>query len=254
MNPIPHMTYAEKMATNANKKKLILDFLASGEVYTTASILQSLLQLSQPRVLSVLKTMEADGSIKSESHLVASRQTHIYGITAHGCAIADQIGMPFFERGRTNSAYISHRIDAQKMRLKAENQGWRWIPERALILIDKNKIKKIPDALCLNSDKKRVAIEIERTVKEWKRYASILVEYLKEINAGRIDYVYYISPNGLEKTVEKSFKKITSVKVGADTVKIDETHLSRFVFISFTDFCKPPKLTEDTENGTRTGE
>lgn len=238
MNPIPRMTYQEKMAKNLAKKKLILDFLASGEVYTTASILQQLLQLSQPRVLSVLKTMESENTIKSESHLVASHKTSIFGITAHGIAISDKIGMPFFERGRTNSAYISHRIDNQKMRLKAENMGWKWIPERALILNGKNQMKKIPDALALNSDKKRVAIEIERTVKEWKRYAGILVEYLKEIKAGRIDYVYYISPDNLEKTVEKSFKKITSVKVGNDTVKLDETHLSRFVFISFSDFCK----------------
>jgi hypothetical protein len=238
MNPIPTMSYSERIANNSAKKKLILDFLASGEVYATAAILKDLLQLSQPRVLSVLKTMEAEGSIKSESHLVASRKTSIFGITAHGVAIADKIGMPFFERGRVNSAYVAHKVDGQKMRIKAENQGWKWIPERALILNDKNLMKKIPDALALNSDKKRIAIEIERKVKELKRYQGILVEYLKEIKSGHIDFVYYISPDGLEKAVEKSFKKLTSVKVGSDIVKIDETHFSRFVFISFSDFCK----------------
>jgi len=240
MNIIPAMTYAEKMARAKTKKEIILKFLASGEVFSTVNVLATLLQMSRAVVLTCLKSMINDGSIKSESHRVDAHNLLIYGITSHGLALADQLDNPYFELGRTNSNFISHRIDGQIMRLKAENMGFTdWTPERVLRLKSgNNTLKKIPDALCTAPGGERCAIEIERSVKMWKRYQEIIPLYLADITSGKLAFVYYVSPDELVKRVEKTFRKVTLVKFVGESVKLEEKHFSRFKFVSFSDFCK----------------
>jgi len=242
MNIIPNMSYAEKMARAKSKKEIILKFLASGEVFSTVNVLATLLQMSRAVVLTCLNSMITDGSIKSESHRVDAHNLLIYGITSHGLALADQLDNPHFELGRTNSNFISHRIDGQIMRLKAENMGFTdWTPERVLRLKSgNNTLKKVPDALCIapGVEHYRCAIEIERSVKMWKRYQEIIPIYLTDITAKRLDIVYYLSPDGLEKRVEKTFRKVAFVKLNGESVKLEERHFSRFKFISFFDFCR----------------
>ena len=49
LHPALKMTYTEKIERAAHKREVLLDFLASGEVFTTVAMAAELLQLSEDR-------------------------------------------------------------------------------------------------------------------------------------------------------------------------------------------------------------
>ena len=229
--PLPQMTYLERCARAQEKAELLLKFLGSGEVFTTAEVAAALLQIDRRRATACLKNLEAQGAVKSESHYVNARKIIIWGITPHGLALADCYGGQFFELSRTNSSWINHRLDIQRMRIKATMQGWtEWTTERNLRL---QKLKKIPDALATNLDKNLIAVEIERFAKTPKRYGELIVTYLQEIKIGKYAEVHFVSPPGIEKLIKNSFAKIKTVKIAGETVKLESKHFSRFKFFNF---------------------
>lgn len=235
MNKLPQMPYAERMARNEAKKRIVLDFLASGESYTTVAVAADLLQMSLRRTRDALEGLVKDGSLKSEIHRVDAHSLTLYGITGHGLAIADKLDSPEFEKGRVNSAYIAHHIDGQRMRLKAEAAGWTgWTPDRAM----RTAGEKRPDAFCISPQGYKVAIEIERHAKSPKRYSEFLAKYLAAITAKRFDFVYFVCPVGVETMVERSLRKVAVVKYAGDTVRLEEKHLARFKFFNFDTFCE----------------
>ncbi|MFO1380752.1 MAG: hypothetical protein U1F55_14920 [Chitinivorax sp.] len=187
----------------AEKRAALLTFLASGEVYTCVEVVAELLQVSRPVAFQTCQSLVELCALKSEAHWVNGRKRIIYGITAHGAALSGADGgRAVFDLGRTNSAWISHRIETQLMRLRAQRSGWtEWLPERALLGAG---MRKVPDALATAPDGRRVAIEIERHAKTSKRYAEIIHAYLLEIKAGRIDCVEYVTP-GIAQQIEQCF-------------------------------------------------
>ncbi|MDD5395485.1 MAG: hypothetical protein PHE17_20875 [Thiothrix sp.] len=235
--PLPVMTHAERLARQQAKSKILLEFLSCGEVYTSTNISSELLQLSRQRTESTLKSLEKAGFLKSELHNVNARNIRIFGITPHGLAAADApAGAPFFELGRTQPGWIMHRLEGQRMRLRAENSGWRdWTPERALRA---KNLKKVPDAVATMPDGRRIAIEVERYAKTPKRYAELVIAYLLEIKSGKYAEVHFVCPFGIEKLVGNAFRKIESVKFAGETVRLEQKHFARFKFFNFENW--PP--------------
>lgn len=207
------MPHAEKLARSLSKRDLVLKFLSKGEVYLTIDVACALLELSRPTALTTLRKLEALGCLKTEAMMVPwkdhPRNTVLFGITPTGLAHAGaDPTAPVFELGRTNSLYVQHHRQCQLLHVRALSLGWSgWVSERTLR--DKNiKLKKIPDAIGLDPDGQRVAIEMERSVKSTKRYEQIQEQYLADLKKGKIDRVAYVCSPKIVNNVQKLFRHV----------------------------------------------
>lgn len=232
---LPTMSHAQRLVRAQDKRKALLSFLASGEVWTVVDVAAQVMNVSRRRSLDALSAMERDALIASETISVASRATTLYGITPHGLAVADAFDTPHFEKGRTNPSWIEHRVAGQRMRLAAEAAGWtNWLPERALrVKAAAEGWKKIPDAVGTNPAGEVVAIEIERHCKTPKRYAELWLSYLQDMKAGRIRRVDFVCPPGVEVLAARAMARVTHVKLNGEAVAITEAHRTRFGYFNF---------------------
>lgn len=225
---IPKMTYEERQARAQAKKDTILGFLATGEVYTSVVVAAKVMAASPSAAERTLASLVRDGALKRESHMVGSRKMHLFGITPHGLALMDQFDRPYFQLGRTNSAYIPHHQETQRARLAAEEAGWTdWTPGK---LLYGKGLKKIPDAIATSPAGVRVAIEIERHVKTSKRYEEIISAHLQNISKKLWWEVHYLTPDNLATRVAKAFESVKSVPVNGDKIPLEQAHRDRFKF------------------------
>jgi hypothetical protein len=225
---IPRMTYEERQARALAKKDAILGFLASGEVYTNVVVAAQVMAASPSAAERTLSGLVRDGALKCESHMVGSRKMHLYGITPHGLALMDRFDRPYFQLGRTNSAYIPHHLQTQRARLAAEEAGWTdWMPGK---LLHRQGLKKIPDAIATSPDGDRIAIEIENYIKSLKRIEEIISAHLQSISKKLWREVHYLTPDGLARRVEKAFENVKSVPVNGDRIQLEQAHRDRFRF------------------------
>lgn len=232
---IPAMTHAQRMARAQDKRSALLSFLASGEVWTTAEIAAQVMGVSRRRALDALMAMARDALIASEALPLAGRLLTLYGITPHGCAVADAFDCPHFEKSRTNPSWVEHRVAGQRLRLAAEAAGWRdWLPERALrVRAAQEGWKKIPDAVATSPTGEVVAIEVERHCKTPKRYSELWLAYLQDMKAGRFRKVDFVCPAGVEVLVARAMARVTHVKLNGEAVAITEAHRARFGYFNF---------------------
>lgn len=225
---LPRMSYLEKNARAEAKRELVLQFLASGEVFSTVSILSRVISASPSSATRTLDYLMRAGSLKSEMHVIQCRHCYIYGITPHGLGLVGKFDARHFEMGKTNTAYIQHHLDTQVARLNAEDEGWKdWQPGKALY---GQSLEKVPDALATDLVDKRVAVEIERHIKTPKRYAEIISAHLQAITQKRWAEVHYLCPDGLHKKVEAAFAHIKSVLVKGERVLLQQKHRDCFKF------------------------
>jgi len=233
---LPVMSQAEKLVRADAKRRAILSFLASGEVWTVVEIAAQLIGASSRRAAAALAAMERDALIASETLAYGGRSIKLYGVTPHGCAVAGVFDAPHFEKGRTNPAYIQHRLEGQRCRLAAEAAGWTaWQSERSLRIqaAKEGGWKKIPDALATNPQGERVAVEVERFCKTPKRYSEIIVAYLIDIKSSRYHHVDFVSPPGVGLLLQRAMERILVVKVNGESVQINNSHRARFRYYSF---------------------
>lgn len=235
---LPAMSHAERMARAADKRTALLDFLASGEVWTVVDVAADVIGTSRRRALDTLAAMERDALIASDPIQVGGRQTTLYGITPHGCAVADRFDCPHFEKSRTNPSWVEHRVAGQRMRLAAEAAGWKnWLPERALrVRAAAEGWKKIPDAVGTNPAGEVVAVEVENHCKTPKRYAELFLAYIQDMKAERFYRVAFICPPGVEVLVAKSMARVTHVKLSGELVAITDKHRARFGYFNFNNW------------------
>ncbi|VDY06741.1 conserved protein of unknown function (plasmid) [Thiomonas sp. Bio17B3] len=234
---IPRMARSEILARAEAKQTIVLDFLASGEVWTTSPILQELLGLSARRVHSLAQRMERDGLLKSAKIEGFGRLENAFGITSTGIAFAKDAApdCPRFE-SLPSPPFMAHHLDTQRARLQAEAAGWTWEPGKLLY----NKgWHKVPDALATSPGGERVAVEIERTIKTPLRYQQIIPQALRDVKAERYSRIVYISPQGRADAVSRALHRVTVVKVAGDSVKLTDAHWARFSFSNLADWPEP---------------
>jgi hypothetical protein len=224
------MSYLEKQSRAEAKRKLVLQFLASGEVFSTVAILSRVISASPSSTTRMLDCLIRDGALKSEMHVIRCRHSHIYGITSHGLGLVEKFDARHFELGKTNTAYIPHHLESQAAQLNAEDEGWKdWQPGKALY---GQNLEKVPDALTTSPDGRRVALEIERFIKTPRRYGEIISGHLQAITQKRWAEVHYLCPDGLHKKVEAAFAHIDSVLVKGERVTLLQKHRDCFKFFS----------------------
>lgn len=241
--PPPQLSRAEIESRALEKRQRVLDFLASGEVFTSARIVVALVNIGLRNSQRLLTSMMRDGLVAVEKIDVLGGS--VYGITPRGIALSlvDDPG-PHFESGRVGALHIHHHLDCQTARLAAEAVGWReWVPDRRLAA---RGLRKIPDAISTAPGGAKVAVEIERTIKTPKRYSDIIVAHLQQIKASYYSHVIYVSPRGESHAVQRALKRVETVRVNGESVRLTDAHFARFLFVDLSDFPRAVSLNQPT--------
>lgn len=239
---IKKLSRAEIDSRAAEKRTKILDFLSSGEVWTTVAVVNLLLGCSRQSSLRTLKSMEKADSIKSE----LCGNTQLFGISGNGLALAEAAhpDAKEFELGKTNPSFINHHIQTQFSRLRAEAAGWTgWQPGK-ILYSSIPKFKKVPDAIAALPSGRVIAIEIELYIKSHKRMSEILGLYIEQLIQKRHDLIYYITPNPA--AMKRALDRVKTVRLRGEAVAVSESHRSRFCVVAIDEFptVNPAKTTE----------
>lgn len=231
--PPPTLTRSEIDARATEKRQRVLNFLASGEVFTSARIAASLVNIGLRNSQRLLCSMTRDDLLAAEKIDVLGGR--IYGITPRGIALSSQDDPgPHFESGRVGALHIAHHLDCQAARLAGEAAGWcNWIPDRRLAA---RGFKKIPDAISTAPWGAKFALEIERTIKTPKRYAEIIAAHLLQIKTGYYTHVIYISPRGESRAILRALHRVETVRVNGEPRRLTDAHFARFVFVDLDEF------------------
>lgn len=211
----------------------VLEFLASGEVWTTVQILQQLLGVSETATRRTIAHLIKLGALKTERLEVGSKNLILIGITTFGLEVAQQPGGRSFPLGKTNPLMVRHHLETQKARIKSESMGAiNWTPGK---LLYHSNLKKVPDATFVAGGK-TFAVEIELTLKSLKAYPEIIAQHLLCIKDGHWVGVHYVLPPELLPRIIKTFENISLIPLDGGKVKFDEKFRVRFKFSSFDDW------------------
>lgn len=223
------MSYAEKQARAAEKRRVFMSFLASGEVYTTLAVSAELLQTSERTALRFLQKLLKEKLIKVDENVVSHTTLKLWGISDHGINMTESAhpkAKPF-ALSRTNPSWVQHHIDGQLIRIRAERAGFtRYIPGKLLMVTNEQRLKKLPDALVTRPDGRHVAVEIERYVKSRKRMADVISAHLSQIISGQYDFVYYFTPHKF--ALDRAFVAVQFIRIEGKQIQLSENHRARF--------------------------
>ena len=241
--PPEFKTHAARRARAEAKRLALLRWLASGETYTTPVLAARVMACSRRAADDTIKACERDGLLVREVTKDSFHHATIIGLTPRGAALAGDPGGRYHQAGRVSLGYLSHHLDTQAARLAAEEAGWAgWEPGRVLTgaAFQKNSaFKKVPDALVIRPDGRRVAIEIERHVKTSKRYADIIAAHLLEMKKGSWDLAIYLCPHVPPAAVEAAMRSVKAISIAGDRVPLEDKHWRRFQFYSLADWPQP---------------
>lgn len=220
------MSRAEVLARAAEKRGLLMSFLASGEAYTSLKIAADIMGVSQRAARDTLKALVRDSMIKVEDGLPQK----LYGLTSHGIALTENAhsAVREFQIGKSNPAYVNHHLQTQIVRLAASASGWTsWVPGKILYSQNATRLKKLPDSIGTRSDGRVIAFEVENYVKSQKRLEVVMGLHLQQITAGHYQIVYYLTPH--PDAQRRAFDKINFVPVDGLKIKLTDAHRQRFV-------------------------
>ena len=231
----------EWAARGVEKTRVALRFLRD-ESWTTETVMRELLGLRhRQNAYRSLARLERQGFIRRHSlPLAAGRALTVWGITAQGLAHAFDLDEPHrprasFQASSLSPARMAHRLDLQKMRVRAEGAGWReWTADYLCGPLKAGA--NYPDAVAMRPDGARVAVEIERTVKSTKRYAALIVQHLLGRRNRRWDYIYYLSPTrDLARRIERIFGSIERIAHDGRRIALTPGHREPFRFFGYDD-------------------
>jgi hypothetical protein len=238
-------SYNARYERREEKQSLILRFLRD-EIWSAGYILCSVIGVSPTGVYKTLGQLEAQGLIKS--HSILGLNFKLYGITQQGLLYAWDVSeqyedRSYFEPSRVKPLMVQHYLDTQKARLQAEVLGWcGWTPGHLL----PPGIEKRPDAVVNDICGRRIAIELERTVKSKKRYAAIFGVYLQSIKRGEYHSVHYVcGDSDFAVRLKRLFLSINVVPVAGKRVSICEKHHARFPTFSLNEWPENITAMED---------
>lgn len=197
------MTRAEIDARAKAKTSRVLDFLA-GETWTTAPVLEALLELSSRRTRELIARMVRDGLLQAVPITGFGKLSTVFGITPTGCAFTDAAAGCAHFAGLPPPPLMQRHLDTQRARLRAEAAGWTWTPGRFINDDWQNK----PDAVATDPQGEAVAIHITREISTPADYALSIAAALRDIKrGGRYARVQYISPQGIAEAMERAARR-----------------------------------------------
>lgn len=230
---------AERDRIKAEKQNKILSFLLD-ERFSTSTVLALLLNMTSNGVQRILRKMEKAELIKAHTvdFELSAWNLKIWGLTPTGAVLATDLDedLKFFEVGRIKPITIAHSLALQRIKVISLSCGWEKWESSARMLKKANESRsmwiQVPDAVALSPKGRKVAIELERTVKTPKRYVEILANYAEMMALGVIDEVFYVCPEQLTKRLERLFHRIERIIFRGKVIPTPEGLLKRFYFLS----------------------
>ncbi|MFW1817461.1 MobC family replication-relaxation protein [Acinetobacter guillouiae] len=230
---------AERDRIKAEKQSKVLSFLLE-ERFSTAAVLALLLKMTPNGVHRTLLKMEKEGLIKPHTvdFELSAWNLKIWGLTPTGALLATDMNenLKFFEVGRIKPITIAHSLALQRVKVLSLSYGWDHWESSSRMLKTANESRstwiQVPDAVARSPKGRKVAIELERTVKTPKRYVEILANYAEMISVGVIDEVIYVCPEQLTPRLERLFHRIEKIIFKGKLIPTPAGLLERFYFIS----------------------
>ena len=236
-NPVERAQRAEA------KRTALLRFLRD-ELYTNQTVAGLVMGVGERAARQTVAAMEAAGLVRrlAVPVLPGLPPVNLVTITNHGQAMAfdpatETVSERVFEPGRYSLVHLAHRLDTQRLHIEAMQTGrvQKWLPGEVLGKSVKNT--KRPDALLRTVDKTTVAIEVERTIKNRKRYAGILENHLTAIKQQKWGRVIWTSPDQQTAArLEAIFKSIKRVHIAGIDTQLGDAHWQRLTFCTYNDF------------------
>lgn len=224
------MSYTEREQRRLEKRAILLGFLASGEVWTTLQVAADLLETSERNVLRLLQRLVKEVLLKVDERVFPHSHQKLYGITDHGlavCGAGDAIKA--FQIGKTNPSWVTHHVQCQLIRIRAERAGWsNWVPGKLLLVENGTRLKKLPDFLMSRPkpDGRKCCGELERYCKSPRRFSSVIGAHLQQIVGKHYELVYYFVPN--KAAQQRAFDRVQFVMVDGQKIKLNDSHRARF--------------------------
>lgn len=234
---------AERDRIKAEKQSKVLSFLLE-ERFSTAAILALLLKMTPNGVHRILLKMEKEGLIKPHTvdFELSAWNLKIWGLMPKGALLAADMDedLNFFEVGRTKPITIAHSLALQRVKVIALSNRWVEWESSSKMLKKANENRstwiQVPDAVARSPKDRKVAVELERTVKTPKRYVEILANYAEMMSMGIIDEVIYVCPAQLTARLERLFHRIEKIIFKGKVVPTPDGLLKRFYFISYEEW------------------
>lgn len=232
---------ARRERANA-KRTALLRFLRE-ELYTTPSMAGKVMGCGERAARQTIAAMEAEGSIKRHPVALAEGQRPIciIGITGHGQGLAFNDGEACrareFRPCDFSMLHLQHTIDMQKLRVASVDITAKWVPG-GLLPKSKKGVKR-PDAISVLLNGERVAIEVERSIKNPMRYREILAGHLLSIRQKNWDRVIWASPSAeISGRVERIFRSINRLKIGGIDTLLTPQDFAHLSFCEYKSFAK----------------
>ena len=233
----------ERYKTKTEKKIKILSLLLE-DGYGTAKNLALLLKMTPNGVQRILLKMEANELIKAHTvdFELSSWNQKIWGLTPTGMllAIPEDEKFKFFEVSRVKPITMAHSLALQRVKVLAVSQGWiEWKSSSKMLQnanLNRSTWLQVPDAVAMSPKGRKIAIELERTVKTPKRYVEILANYAEMLSSGIIAEVIYICPENIAKRLERLFHRIEKIIFRGKAIPGPEGLLKRFYFVTYDEW------------------
>lgn len=239
---MPLISDSYQRAERAKEKRMkILRFLRD-ELYTTPGVLSSLLECGPRAVRQTLAAMERDKLISRAGikFMTQLPPVTVVGITPHGQAMALDLAAgetirPHYNPAHANLRLLQHTIDLQLLRIQSASKWTHWI--NADLLQRAVAGSKKPDAICLSSAGKRIAVECERHVKSRQRYEIFLSAHVGAIRKKKWDKVVIACPSqDLANRVHAVLNSIKTLNVEKQRILFDDANRAFFITCDYSDF------------------
>ena len=196
---LPRKSYTQNQKRSAEKQQSIVDFLGSGEVWSSLFILTHVLKIEVHQTRVTLDRMVDNKLLKKET---LPNGLTIYGITNTGIALVkDQTNAKPFQIGKTPQSTAAHHLLTQKVRLLLTSIKTTedWLCGKAIFKNKNYHLITIADASFIFQGLSCV-LEIELFVKSHKRMKKILENYISDLTDTQygkplLDRVYYFTPH-----------------------------------------------------------
>lgn len=215
-------------ARRAEKEKKIFEMLKEDR-FSTASLVGRFLGLKRTAAFETLKKMEKKGLLLQAK----VEDQSLWGLTPQGAFLADG---RYFDPKRISAITIRHDLAVQKAKVEAMAMGWSgFLAERTLrqmAVKERTTWLQVPDAFAVSPKGRKVALEVERTVKTPKRYTAIFDSYCQMLADKTIQEVIYICTEDIKDRLERLFLKIETMTVDGKRHAFSESFRVRFHFVT----------------------
>jgi hypothetical protein len=233
----------ERDRVRTEKERKILFFLLE-ERFSITPVLAQLLKMTPNGTQRILNRMEAQEMIKAHTidFELSAWSQKIWGLTPKGLLLVNDKNesIKFFEVGRIKPITMMHSLALQRAKAIALGCGWNnWISSTKMLQsanLSRTTWMQVPDAVAMSPKRRKIAIELERTVKTPKRYVEILANYAEMLSSGIIVEVIYICPENIAKRLERLFFRIEKIIFKGKVMLVHASLLKRFYFLTYEEW------------------